>query len=84
AIDWLDSIGITLSDVSFSGGFSKARIHRPADGSAVGGYLVNGLYNNLKENEIPIFVKADVTEFTEKDGAVSGVKVTVDGKKKTI
>lgn len=84
AIDWLDSIGITLSDISFSGGFSKARIHRPADGSAVGGYLVNGLYNNLVENDIPIFVNADVTEIVEKDGAAAGVKVTIDGKKKTI
>ncbi|MBY5033926.1 flavocytochrome c [Streptococcus gallolyticus] len=84
AIDWLDSIGITLSDVSFSGGFSKARIHRPADGSAVGGYLVNGLYNNLMEKKVPIFVNADVTEITEKDGAATGIKVTVDGKEKTI
>ncbi|MFI3125068.1 flavocytochrome c [Streptococcus suis] len=84
AIDWLDSIGITLSDVTFSGGFSQPRIHRPADGSAVGGYLVNGLYNNLMENEIPIFVNADVTEITEKDGAASGVKVKVAGEEKTI
>lgn len=84
AIDWLDSIGITLSDVSFSGGFSKARIHRPADGSAVGGYLVNGLYENLMERKVPIFVNSNVTEITEKDGAATGVKVTVDGKEKTI
>ncbi|MFC5630521.1 MULTISPECIES: flavocytochrome c [Streptococcus] len=84
AIDWLDSIGITLSDISFSGGFSKARIHRPADGSAVGGYLVNGLYNNLVENKIPIFVNADVTEIIEKDGVAAGIKVTVEGKGKTI
>lgn len=84
AIDWLDSIGITLSDVSFSGGFSKARIHRPADGSAVGGYLVNGLYNNLMENKIPIFVNADVTEIVQKDGAAAGIKLTIDGKEKTV
>lgn len=84
AIDWLDSIGITLSDISFSGGFSVARIHRPADGSAVGGYLVDGLYNNLMENEIPIFVNSDVTEIIEKDGAAAGVKVTVESKKKTV
>lgn len=84
AVDWLDSIGITLSDISFSGGFSKARIHRPADGSAVGGYLVDGLYHNLIENEVPIFVNAEVTEFVEKDGAVSGMKVTIGGKEKTI
>ena len=84
AIDWLDSIGITLSDVSFSGGFSKARIHRPADGSAVGGYLVDGLYKNLMEKKVPIFVNSNVTKITEKDGAVTGVKVKVDGKEKTI
>ncbi|MDY5974955.1 flavocytochrome c [Streptococcus hyovaginalis] len=84
AIDWLDSIGITLSDVTFSGGFSKARIHRPADGSAVGGYLVDGLYNNLMEKDIPVFVNADVTEITEKDGQANGVKVTVGKEEKTI
>ena len=83
AIDWLDSIGITLSDVSFSGGFSKARIHRPADGSAVGGYLVDGLYKNLMEKKVPIFVNSNVIKITEKDGAVTGVKVKVDGKEKT-
>ena len=84
AIDWLDGMGITLSDVTFSGGFSKERIHRPADGSAVGGYLVDGLYNNLKEKKVPIFVNADVTEITDKDGAVTGVKVKMAKKTKTI
>ncbi|MGT2715981.1 flavocytochrome c [Streptococcus respiraculi] len=84
AIDWLDSMGITLNNVTFSGGFSKARIHRPADGSAVGGYLVNGLYNNLMERKVPIFVNANVTEIVEKDGVAAGVKVTVDKKEKAI
>lgn len=84
AIDWLDSLGIRLSAISFSGGFSKARIHRPADGSAVGGYLVNGLYNKLIEHKVPIFVNSNVTELVQKDGKVTGVKVTVDGKEKTI
>ncbi|MBK0348012.1 flavocytochrome c [Aerococcaceae bacterium zg-ZJ1578] len=84
AIDWLDSIGITLNNVTFSGGFSVARIHRPADGSAVGGYLVNGLYNNLMERNIPIFVNANVTEIIEKDGAAAGVKVMVNGEEKTV
>lgn len=84
AIDWLDGMGITLSDVTFSGGFSKERIHRPADGAAVGGYLVDGLYNNLKEKKVPIFVNADVTEITDKDGAVTGVKVKMAKKTKTI
>ncbi|MDO4432058.1 MAG: flavocytochrome c [Aerococcaceae bacterium] len=84
AIDWLDSIGIRLNVITFSGGFSKARIHRPEDGSAVGGYLVNGLYNNLMERGVPIFVNANVTEITDVDGVVSGVKVEIGGETKEI
>ena len=84
AIDWLDSMGIRLNKITFSGGFSVARIHRPEDGSAVGGYLVNGLYYNLMEREVPIFVNAEVTDLTDKDGAVTGVTLKIDGKEKTI
>ena len=84
AIEWLDGMGIRLNKITFSGGFSVARIHRPEDGSAVGGYLVNGLYNNLMEREVPIFVNADVTDLTDKDGTVTGVTVKIDGKEKTI
>ena len=84
AIDWLDSMGIRLNKITFSGGFSVARIHRPEDGSAVGGYLVNGLYYNLMEREVPIFVNAEVTDLTDTDGAVTGVTVKIDGKEKTI
>lgn len=82
AIDWLDSMGIRLNKITFSGGFSVARIHRPEDGSAVGGYLVNGLYYNLMEREVPIFVNAEVTDLTDKDGAVTGVTLKLDGKEK--
>ena len=84
AIDWLDSMGIRLNKITFSGGFSVARIHRPEDGSAVGGYLVNGLYYNLMEREVPIFVNAEVTDLTDTDGAVTGVTVKIDGKEKKI
>ena len=36
------------------------------------------------ERKIPTFVNSDVTEITEENGAVSGVKVTVEGQEKTI
>ena len=62
AIDWLDSMGITLSNLTTTGGMSEKRTHRPADGSAVGEYLVNGLLRNVSEREIPLFVNADVTK----------------------
>ena len=84
AIDWLDSMGITLSNLTTTGGMSQKRTHRPADGSAVGEYLVNGLLRNVSEREIPLFVNAVVTKVNEKDGKVTGVNVTVDGKEKTI
>lgn len=84
AIDWLDSMNITLSNITTTGGMSERRTHRPADGSAVGGYLVDGLYANVVERTIPTFVNADVKDITDKDGQVSGVTVVVDGKEHKI
>lgn len=84
AIDWLDSMGIKLNNLTITGGMSEKRTHRPEDGSAVGGYLVDGLLKNVYEKEIPIFVNADVTEITQKDGTVDGVKVKVEKKEKEI
>lgn len=84
AIDWLDSMGITLNNITFSGGASVARIHRPEDGSAVGGYLVEGLLRNVAEQEIPLFVNSEVTKINEADGKVTGITVTVEGEEKAI
>ncbi|GAC42516.1 succinate dehydrogenase/fumarate reductase [Paenibacillus popilliae ATCC 14706] len=75
AIDWLDSIGITLNNITITGGMSEKRTHRPENGSAVGQYLVTGLLNNVQEQGIPIFVNANVEEITTQDGKVNGVKV---------
>lgn len=85
AIDWLDSIGIRLNNITITGGMSVQRTHRPEDGSAVGQYLVSGLTKNVQEKAIPLFVNADVKEITKKDGKVSGVKVVFNKKEeKTI
>lgn len=84
AIDWLDGMGIKLSNLTITGGMSEKRTHRPEDGSAVGGYLVDGLVKNVFENDIPLFVNSDVTEITEKDGSVTGVKVSVEGEEKEV
>lgn len=79
AIDWLDSMGITLSNLTTTGGMSVERTHRPADGSAVGEYLVDGLIRNVLERDIPLFVNSNVVEILQTDGAVSGVKVEING-----
>lgn len=84
AIDWLDSMGITLSNITTTGGMSVNRTHRPADGSAVGGYLVDGLFANVTERSIPLFVNADVTEILQADGAATGIKVSIGGEEREI
>lgn len=84
AIDWLDSMGITLSNLTTTGGMSVQRTHRPADGSAVGQYLVDGLLRNLGELEIPIFVNSEVVEIIETDGHATGVKVIVEGEEHVV
>ncbi len=43
AIDWLADHGIELNDITITGGMSIDRTHRPADRSAVGGFLISGL-----------------------------------------
>lgn len=85
AIDWLKKNGIVLDNLSITGGSSVKRTHRPHDGSAVGGYLVDGLLRNVKERKIPLFVDANVTEISEKDGKPNGVTVkTKAGDKKLL
>ena len=75
-------MGITLDNISYSGGASVKRIHRPHDGSAVGTYLVDGLLRNIHEKEIPLFVNADVKKINEKDGKVTGVSVKIGDEEK--
>ncbi|SQC71798.1 Fumarate reductase flavoprotein subunit precursor [Listeria fleischmannii subsp. fleischmannii] len=80
AIDWLDTKGIKLNNITITGGMNEKRTHRPEDGSAVGQYLVDGLLGNVQEEKIPTFVNANVTEIMQKDGKVSGVKVLFNNK----
>ncbi|MGC6770030.1 flavocytochrome c [Enterococcus sp. LJL51] len=84
AIDWLDSMDITLDNISYSGGASVKRIHRPNDGSAVGAYLVDGLVRNIYEKDIPLFVNTEVTKIIKDKEQVTGVEVKIDGETKTI
>lgn len=84
AIDWLDSMGITLDNLTTTGGMGEKRTHRPTDGSAVGEYLVDGLLRNIHEREIPLFVNADVTKINQTEDQISGVTVTIEGTEKVI
>lgn len=93
AIDWLDSIGITLHSVSSFGGASVKRIHRPVDEEgktlSVGTYMVPILETNVANRDITIVYNCRAnTILTDDNGAATGVvgectdgsKVTVNAK----
>lgn len=75
AIEWLDNIGITLSNLTKTGGMSIRRTHRPADGSAIGQYLVSGLLKKIKEVKIPVLLQSKVEKLLIENGKIIGVEV---------
>lgn len=77
AIDWLDGMGITLDNITTTGGMSVKRCHRPTDGSAVGRTLAPGLAKLVTDHGIELRLNSDVTSLiTDDSGAVTGVNVT--------
>lgn len=81
AIDWLDSIGITLHDVASFGGASVKRIHRPLDENgkviSVGAYVVPLLEQNCASRGIEVILNTTVdTILTDASGAAVGVSGT--------
>ena len=74
AINWLDSIGAPLPEVSFSGGATNKRIHRPKGGAAVGSYLVEVFSENLDKLGIDVMLNTKATEILSENGSVLGIK----------
>lgn len=76
AVEWLADRGIELNDITITGGMSIDRTHRPADRSAVGGFLISGLLRNVNQREnIDVMLDTDVIELLTDNGAVSGLRV---------
>lgn len=76
AIDWLDSMGITLSKLGTSGGASVKRIHRPESGAAVGKYIVKGMTEQCRQRGVSAVCNTKVEEIVMDDGKVAGVRAT--------
>lgn len=72
-IDWLTSIGMDVSDVGQGAGASFARMHRPSDGSKVGGVLVPVLMGNLEKRGITILYSTKAVELIKEGDAITGV-----------
>lgn len=73
AIDWLDSMGITLSKLGTSGGASVKRIHRPESGEAVGKYIVKGMTEQCRDRGVSAVCNTKVNEIIMENGRVAGV-----------
>lgn len=75
AIEWLAAKEIELNDITITGGMSIDRTHRPADRSAVGGFLISGLVKNINKRGIEVLLETSVAEIIFENDAVAGVKV---------
>lgn len=54
---------------------SKKRAHQPTGATAIGGYLVKGLQQQLAEKRIPVFNQTKVLSLVKNDGHISGVEI---------
>lgn len=61
AIEWLYKEGVQLDDLTITGGMSVPRTHRPHTTEPIGAYLVNGLLEQVRAKQIPLFCGAKVT-----------------------
>lgn len=78
AVEWLAAHNIELSDITITGGMSIDRTHRPADRSAVGGFLISGLVKNLNKRNIDVMLDTSVTDIRYDKGVVQGVDLLND------
>lgn len=84
AIEWLDSMGISLKSVVSSGGASRPRMHAPEGGSDAGKYIIAGLQKQLEPKGINIYTETKATEIIMKDGKAAGVITETPNGKMTI
>lgn len=74
AVDWLASIGAELPKVAATGGTVHKYLHEPADGSAVGSYLIARLSAVCEEAGVTVLLNTEATELVMENGAAVGVK----------
>lgn len=74
-ITWLTDRGVDLTEVSYSGGQSVKRIHRPTGGKAVGPVVVAALADTAEKEGVDIRTESYVSEIIKDGNRVVGVKV---------
>lgn len=75
-VDWLVERGVDISEVTYSGGQSVKRIHRPTGGVAVGPVVVSGLSKVLEKEKVDVRTSDKVVEIIKTGNEITGVKVS--------
>lgn len=79
-INWLIGKGADLTEISYSGGQSVKRIHRPTGGKPVGPMVVETLNTTLEQMNVDLRTNNQVTEILKNGDTVSGVIVKAGDK----
>lgn len=75
-LEWLQDLGVDLSDVGRLAGHSEDRTHRPEGGQPVGEHVVEVLYNQVREQEIDLRLENKAVDIIiDEQGRVTGVVV---------
>lgn len=83
-ITWLVDRGADLTEVTYTGGQSVKRIHRPTGGKAVGPMIIEALSATAEKQNIDIRLESTVKEILKDGDRVVGVKVEHEGQVYTI
>ncbi len=74
-ITWLTERGADITEISYTGGQSIKRTHRPTGGKAIGPVVVEALSETAQKQGIDIRTDSYVSEILKEGNSVVGVKV---------
>lgn len=76
SLAWIESLGGSLPNLSFSGGQTYKRVHTAKGGTIVGAYLISTFYKKAQEMGMDIRLNSQAVKLlTDESGKVTGVRV---------
>lgn len=79
ALTWLSDHDINLTDLTWTGGMTVQRTHRPASQAPIGSFLITELLKQIEQAQIPVFTKSVVQKLLMSQQRVTGVRVQING-----
>ena len=77
SLEWLNSLGASLTKMKLLGGATNARTHAPTEGGYAGPVMIKVMEEAAKDKGVEILLETKATEIiVDEDGNVTGVKAT--------